>query len=205
MNAALHKADRPIVSRQPPTMKTIVTALLLFLATTLPAADEAKVSIPDVAVIDQNGQHLHFYSDLVKGRVVVMNFIFTSCTTICSPMGANFAALQHRLGGRSGVTLISVSIDPATDTPARLKSWSGRFQAGPGWTLVTGNKNDIDRLLRSLRVYSSSPASHSPIAIIGNDPDGRWLRVSGLLPPDTMAATIAGLRMPPGKSGESAK
>ena len=107
-------------------------------------------------------------------------------------MGANFAALQHRLGGRSGVTLISVSIDPATDTPARLKSWSGRFQAGPGWTLVTGNKNDIDRLLRSLRVYSSSPASHSPIAIIGNDQDGRWLRVSGLLPPDTMAATIAG-------------
>jgi protein SCO1/2 len=186
-------------------MKSVVAALILLFATRPPAVDEAQISIPDVAVIDQNGQQLRFYSDLVKGRIVVMNFIFTSCTTICSPMGANFAALQRRLGNRNDVALISVSIDPATDTPSRLKSWSARFQARPGWTLVTGKKNDVERLLRSLRVYSVSPASHAPIAIVGSDVRGRWQRMNGLLAPDKLAAMIDELRTPAPQSEKSVK
>lgn len=174
-------------------MRRIAAVLILLL---LPAGvfagtpGETVITIPDVSLIDQHGKPVRFYGDLVKGRIVVMNFIFTSCTTICSPMGANFAALQKRLGDRRDVALISVSIDPGMDTPARLKSWSARFHAQPGWTLVTGRKSDIDRLLKGLRVYSANPFSHAPVAIVGSDATGRWERVSGLLPADKMAGMI---------------
>jgi len=88
----------------------VVAALLSLLAAPLRSA---PLAIPDVALFDQNGKSVRFYSDLVKGKVVAMNFVFTSCTTICAPMGANFGALQAKLGNRKDVALISVSIDPS--------------------------------------------------------------------------------------------
>jgi protein SCO1/2 len=171
-------------------MKPILGALLVVFALSLAAAPQ----IPDVQLTDQNGHRVHFRGDLVKGKIVVVNFIFTSCTTVCSPMGANFAALQRQLGDRPGVALISVSIDPTTDTPAKLKSWSERFHARPGWTLVTGSRNDIERLLKSLGVYSPNRFTHAPIALVGSDASGRWERVSGLLAPEKFVSLIDGLR-----------
>jgi protein SCO1 len=172
-------------------MKAILEGVLLVVfATGLAAAPE----IPDVLLTDQDNQSVHFHSDLVKGKIVVMNFIFTSCTTVCSPMGATFAALQRRLGDRPGVVLISVSIDPVTDTPARLKSWSQRFHAGPGWTLVTGPRTEVERLLKSFGVYSPNRFTHAPIALVGSDASGRWERVSGLLAPDKFVSLIDAMR-----------
>lgn len=163
-------------------MRNVISlALLLMTVTPLSAAGSVQ-SIPDIAVVDQNGKAVQFHRDLVKGKLVAMNFIFTSCTTVCTPMGANFAALQKLLGDRTDVALISVSIDPVNDTPARLKAWSARFQARPGWTLVTGAQRDVDRLVKALGVYSGSTFDHSPVAIIGNDASGRWTRVNGLVP-----------------------
>src|SRR6266545_1630807 len=129
-------------------MRSVSTLLALLVACAAVAAE--RPSIPDVRLTDQNGRSVRFYSDLVKGKVVAINFVFTSCTTICSPMGANFAALQQRLGNDSDVQLISVTIDPGMDTPERLKRWSERFHARPGWTLVTGPRADVERLLRAL-------------------------------------------------------
>src|SRR5690242_8039438 len=82
-----------------------------------------KVAIPDVVVLDQNNQKVHFYSDLVKGKIVAVNFMFTTCTTICSPMTANLARVQKKLlaRGEKNVHLISVSVDPEGDTPDKLK------------------------------------------------------------------------------------
>ncbi len=95
------------------------------------AAPEATIKsgslqIPDVALVDQDGRTVRFWSDLVQGRVVAVSFVFTTCTTICPPLGANFARLLQILGSRAGksVELISVSVDPATDTPQRLKAWA---------------------------------------------------------------------------------
>src|SRR5687767_2097048 len=119
-------------------MRNVVALALLLMTVTPLSAGDSVLSIPDIAVIDQNGKAVRFHRDLVQGKLVAMNFIFTSCTTVCTPMGANFAALQKLLGDRTDVALISVSIDPVNDTPARLKAWSARFQARPGWTLVTG-------------------------------------------------------------------
>lgn len=171
--------------------------LLIALAAPWGFAAGGTTSIPDVVLQDQNGRSVRVYTDLLKGRIVVMNFIFTSCTTICSPMGANFGALQARLGPDTDVALVSVSLDPLTDTPSRLKQWSERFGARPGWTLLTGPQDEIDRLLVALRVFSPDRFAHSPIVLIGNDATGRWTRANGLLPPSTLVTLIGDLRAGP--------
>lgn len=141
-----------------------------------------KLNIPDVELLDQDGTKIHFYSDLVKGHTVAINFIFTTCTTICPPLGATFARVQKELGDKVGrdVRFISISVDPATDTPERLKAWGAKFHAGAGWTFVTGNKPQVDELLRALGASSARREDHSPTVLIGNDTEGTWTRTYGL-------------------------
>ena len=150
---------------------------------------------PDVEVVDQDGRQVHFYSDLVRGQRVAINFVFTSCTTICPPMGANFERLQALLGARAGagVRLLSISVDPLTDTPERLKAWGARFHAGPGWTLLTGPKEELDRLLKAMGIFTADPASHAPILLLGDDRTGRWTRAYGLAPPAKIVQLLDGL------------
>ncbi|HEX2270591.1 MAG TPA: SCO family protein [Pyrinomonadaceae bacterium] len=146
------------------------------------AAPTTKMNIPDVEVLDQNGRKIHFYSDLVKGQTVVINYIFTTCTTICPPLGATFARVQKELGDKVGrdVRFISISVDPATDTPERLKAWGEKFHAGAGWTFVTGNKPQLDQLLQALGASSARREDHSPTILIGNEAHGVWTRTYGL-------------------------
>src|SRR5215213_2042739 len=141
-----------------------------------------KMHIPDTELLDQNGRKIRFYTDLVKGQTVVINFIFTTCTTICPPLGATFARVQKELGDKVGrdVRFISISVDPATDTPERLKAWGAKFHAGEGWTFVTGNKPQVDDLLRALGASSASREDHSPTVLIGNEAHGTWTRTYGL-------------------------
>lgn len=138
--------------------------------------------IPDVEVLDQDGNALHFYTDLIKDKTVAINFIFTNCTTICPPLAATFARLQREMGDKVGkdVHLISISVDPMTDTPERLKAWGAKFKAGPGWTFVTGEKQEMDKLLNALGAAVSKREDHTPALIIGNDSKGVWTRTYGL-------------------------
>jgi cytochrome oxidase Cu insertion factor (SCO1/SenC/PrrC family) len=151
-----------------------------------------KMNIPDTELLDQNGNKIHFYTDLVKGQTVVINFIFTTCTKICPPLGATFARLQKELGDKVGrdVRFISVSVDPVTDTPERLKAWGEKFHAGAGWTFVTGNKPEIDELLRALGASSARREDHSPTVLIGNDAHGNWTRAYGLANTTTLVHII---------------
>ncbi|HWW74484.1 MAG TPA: SCO family protein [Pyrinomonadaceae bacterium] len=149
-------------------------------------------NIPDVELLDQDGRKVRFYTDLVKGKTVAVQFIFTTCTTICPPLGATFARVQKDLGERAGrdVQLISVSVDPATDTPERLKAWGEKFKAGPGWTLVTGAKPQVDELLRALGAASASPSEHTPTVLVGNDAARQWTRAYGLARPATLVKLL---------------
>jgi protein SCO1 len=159
-----------------------------------PAAKPATraFTVPDLEVTTQAGESRHLYRDLVQGKVVAMNFIFTSCTTVCPTMGATFARVQKMLGEQGkDVTLISISIDPANDTPERLAEWSKRLGAKPGWTLVTGNKSDIDAILKSLGLFSADPAAHTPVVLVANEPEGRWERVDGLATPTAIVEAIS--------------
>jgi protein SCO1/2 len=150
-------------------------------APSAPAA-RSKMVIPDVAVLDQDGHKLNFYTDLIKNKTVAINFIFTNCTTICPPLAATFARLQKEMGDKVGkdVHLISISVDPVTDTPERLKAWGAKFKAGPGWTFVTGEKQEMDKLLNALGAAVSKREDHTPAMIIGNDTNGVWTRTYGL-------------------------
>jgi cytochrome oxidase Cu insertion factor (SCO1/SenC/PrrC family) len=141
-----------------------------------------KMIIPNVEVLDQDGNALHFYTDLIKDKTVAINFIFTNCTTICPPLAATFARLQKEMGDKVGkeVHLISISVDPLTDTPERLKAWGAKFKAGPGWTFVTGEKQEMDKLLNALGAAVSKREDHTPAVIIGNDGKGVWTRTYGL-------------------------
>lgn len=141
-----------------------------------------KLVIPDVEVLDQNGNALHFYQDLIKDKTVAINFIFTNCTTICPPLAATFARVQKEMGDKVGkdVHFISISVDPLTDTPERLKAWGAKFKAGDGWTFVTGEKQQMDKLLNALGAAVSKREDHTPAMIIGNDSKDVWTRTYGL-------------------------
>ena len=160
-----------------------------------PAATAQTFDIPDVEVLDQTGAKRSFYTDLVKDRVVVVNFVFTSCTTVCPTMGATFARVQQLLGDRE-VSLISVSVDPVVDTPERLAAWSKRLGAAPGWTLVTGEKPQIDLLLKRLGVFTPNRESHTPTVLVGNARNGQWQRANGLATPATIVSLVDTLAPP---------
>jgi len=170
--------------------------VMLFALMSAPATGNtdsiSSLRIPDTAVYDQNGKRLNFYTDLVKGKTVAINFIFTTCTTICPPLTAMFRKLQQDLGQRIGleVRLISVSVDPATDTPERLHDFAAKFKAGPGWTFVTGNKAEIDSLLQALGAAAGDKNDHTPMILVGNDATGYWTRTYGLTPPATLVKVI---------------
>ena len=151
----------------------------------------SSMSIPDVEVLDQDGNALHFYRDLIKDKTVAINFIFTNCTTICPPLAATFARVQKEMGDKVGkdVHFISISVDPLTDTPERLKAWGAKFKAGAGWTFVTGEKQEMDKLLNALGAAVAKREDHTPAMIIGNDAKGVWTRTYGL----AKTAQIVGL------------
>ncbi len=160
-------------------------------------ATESKVAasslrIPDATVYNQNGRRLNFYTDLVRGKVVAINFIFTTCTTICPPLTATFRRVQQELGEHLGrdIELISVSVDPTTDTPERLFDFAAKFKAGPGWTFVTGDQAEIDSLLSAFGVAVADKNDHTPTVLVGNDAKGYWTRAYGLASPTTLVKVI---------------
>jgi protein SCO1 len=150
-----------------------------------------KIEVPDLMVTNQDGQQVHFKSDLIGNKTAVINSIFTTCTTVCLPMGANFSRLQKKLGDRAGrdVVLISISIDPENDTAQQLKAWGAQFHAGPGWTLVTGSKPTIDHLLKALGLFAAERETHSSSVLIGNEAKG-WTRANALASPDKLLEII---------------
>jgi protein SCO1/2 len=142
----------------------------------------AEKYFSDVELIDQDGRKLRFYTDVLKNKVVAINTFFTTCTSICPPMNRNFEKMQDALGDRLGkdVFLVSISVDPETDTPPRLKEYGRRFHAKPGWLFLTGKKENVDWALYKLGQYVETKDNHTSIFIIGNEPKGLWKKALGL-------------------------
>jgi protein SCO1 len=149
------------------------------------------VRFADVTVQDQNGKSLNFYNDLVKGKVVAINFVFTTCTTICPPLTATFRRVQQQLAEQKfSAQLISISVDPAIDTPERLRDFAAKFKVEPGWAFVTGATSDINSLLQQLGVAVTNKNDHTPMILIGNDETGYWTRAYGLSSPTSLVKLI---------------
>jgi protein SCO1/2 len=152
----------------------------------------ARKFFTDVELVDQDGRTQRLYSDLLQGKVVVAAAFFTSCTSSCPLLGERLAALQQWLGERLGrdVNLLSLSVDPATDTPARLKQYARRLGARGGWYFLTGKKQNVDWALFKLGAYSDAKEAHSNLLVLGNEPAGLWKKVFGLGPTEDLIHSL---------------
>lgn len=161
-------------------------------AASAPARSPAEKYFSDVELINQDGQKVRFYSDVLKDKVVVINTFFITCTSVCPPLNRNMEKVQEALGDRLGkdAFLVSISVDPAADTPTRLKEYSRRFHARPGWIFLTGKKENVDWALYKLGQYVESKDDHSTIMIIGNEPKGLWKKAFGLAKPDELIKIV---------------
>lgn len=168
--------------------------LLLICAIALPLLAESRYApkVPDVEVVTHEGKKVRFYSDLVAGHAVAVNFIFTNCSTICPASGALFATLQKQ--SDRGLRFISVSIDPSYDTPERLAAWSRKFRTEPGWILVTGTQNAIDEIVKAFGATSARPQDHQPLTIIGSDATHTWARLYGFPGVEKINEVVADVR-----------
>ncbi len=136
----------------------------------------------DVELIDQDGRKVRFYSDVLKGKTVVVNAFFTTCTSVCPPMNRNMEKIQTALGDRLGkdVVLVSISVDPVTDTPPRIKEYAQKFHAKPGWLFLTGKKENVDWALYKVGQYVESKDDHTTVIIVGNETTGLWKKMFGM-------------------------
>jgi protein SCO1/2 len=152
---------------------------------------EMTIEIPNVTLIDQDAQLVEL-RDLVEGKDVVMvDFIFGTCTTICPILSAGFSNLQRRMGsGPGGPTLISFSIDPEHDSPEIMATYLKRYRAQPGWSFLTGTRGDIDLVMRAFDAYVPDKMSHQPISFIKVGASDRWLKIDGLVSTKDLLAEL---------------
>lgn len=164
-------------------------ALLAGALTLASAAAEAQSRwganyFPNVALTTQDGIKVHFYDDLIKGRNVVIDLIYTRCVDACPLETARLVQVQKMLGDRVGkdIFFYSISIDPAHDTPQALKAYAEKYHVGPGWTFLTGKKEDIDLISKKLGLYTDPDPNnrdgHIPAVLLGSEPTGQWIRNS---------------------------
>ncbi|MFC5697077.1 SCO family protein [Pseudomonas sp. GCM10022186] len=155
-------------------------------------AQGAQVAFADVPLLDQDGRALRLKDDLVGERIVVMGFVYTSCTTVCPVVSAIMQKLQKQLGDRAGreVQLISLSIDPLRDTPERLREFAGRYQAGPGWSWLTGSSEAVADTLKGLGTWTANYQDHPPLIMVGDGRSQQWTRFYGFTDPAVLLARV---------------
>ena len=151
---------------------------------------------PNVELTTQDGKKVKFYDDLIRGKIVVIDLIYTHCVDSCPLETARLAQVQKILGDRVGkeIFFYSITIDPRHDTPAVLKAYAEKYQVGPGWTFLTGKKEDIDLISKKIGLYTEpDPADrdgHTPSVLLGNEPMGQWMRNSATDNPQFLSVLI---------------
>jgi protein SCO1/2 len=162
--------------------------------TASPAAEQSPAHkyFTDVVLVNQNGEKMRFYSDLLQGKVVIINSFFGTCQGSCLPMNRNLEKVQQALGDRVGkdVRIISISVDSTVDTPAVLKEYAKKLHAGPGWYFLTGDKENVDFALGKLGQFVTDKQDHVNIIIIGNERTGLWKKAFGLAQSDELVKVV---------------
>jgi len=139
-------------------------------------------TMPDVVLVNQDGKKVHLKELLQSDKVVIVEFIFGTCTTICPVLSAGYTNLQQKLApDTQKVRLVSITIDPENDTPGVMKEYLKRYRAKPGWDFLTGSRSDIDKVMNSFNAYVSNKMFHTPLTLIRLPKDGKWVRVYGLM------------------------
>lgn len=174
-----------------------------------------QAHLPNIVLTDHEGRSVHFYDDLVRGRVVAINFMYASCSKTCELSSQNMSRLQDLLGTRLGrdVYLYSISLDPEHDGPKALNAYREKQGAKAGWTfLAPASAADATLLRRKLGVYELDPvidadlSSHTGMIVAGNEPHARWTMIPSLVHPVRIAQALERLMLPPDRwpRGEAA-
>jgi protein SCO1 len=173
---------------------TVFAALLCAGALLLTAAAAAVVSrytvayaTPAVTLVRADGKHVSLSGEMDDGRPVLLNFIFTTCSSICPLTSRTLEEFQRKLGSDAArIHLMSISIDPEQDTPARLTEYAHKFHAGPDWQYYTGTLAASIAAQRAFDVYRGEKMSHIPVTLIRAAPGQPWLRIEGFVTPDEL-------------------
>jgi len=171
------------VWRSRTVLRGCLAALAVFLlAGNLGAAERhwREGNIPNVPVVSQDGRSLRFYDDVLKGKISIISFIYTSCRDICPVVTARLSQLEDKLGDAAGrdYFFVSISFDPTNDTPDKLKEYGKAFGAGPNWLFLTGTVKDIDAIRHRLGERSRALTEHRNEVLLFNDRTGEWERNS---------------------------
>ncbi|GAB4199706.1 MAG: hypothetical protein Tsb002_35460 [Wenzhouxiangellaceae bacterium] len=167
--------------------------LLLLCIHTLPAqAGPSELNLPNVELLNQQGQTVTIDDYWLQGRTVAIQFIFTRCGMVCPLLGYQFGLLRKKLAGRAGndVQLISITVDPVHDKPAVLADWAKQYGAGPGWIQLTGDKQSVDAVVKAFKSFSPDIVDHTSLILIGNADHQRWQRLEGSTPVAELLQTI---------------
>jgi len=167
----------------------------------IPSEERRRNRFLNVPLTTHEGRQVRFYDDLIKGKTVLLNIMYTVCTSeaIC-PLGtANLVSVQEILGPRVGrdIFMYSITLDPANDTPQVLKNYARAFGVKPGWTFLTGEKEEIERLRRNLGyvnldpVKDKDPSQHGGMVRYGIEPLERWAACPILTQPKWIAKYLA--------------
>jgi len=156
------------------------------------SSGSVTVRLHDVPLLDQEGRKVRFPGDVIGGRIVVIDTFFTTCGLICPILGAIFSDLQEQLGDRLDreVRLLSISVDPLTDIPPRLKKYAAQWEARPGWIFLTGEKKAVDRALEGLGMYSPDFEDHPSAFLVGDAREGKWTRFYGFATPEQLKSRV---------------
>jgi protein SCO1/2 len=162
----------------------------------------ARVTLHDIQLVDVDGNPVRFKSEAVGDHIVVVSFIYTSCSTICPVTSAILAEvrdhLANKLGERFGrdVKFISLTVDPVTDTPERLKDYAASFGSAGGWLWLTGEKSRVDKVLTGLGAYTADFTRHSGAVLVGDARSGSWTRLFGIPNPSHIVDRVEQLLAP---------
>lgn len=156
------------------------------------AASSAEKYFTDVVLVNQNGEKMRLYSDLLQGKTVVINSFFATCQGSCLPITRNLEKIQEALGDRLGkdARIISISVDPTVDTPAELKAFGQKFHARPGWYFLTGSKENVEFVLKKIGQFVPNKQDHYNILIIGNERTGLWKKAFGLAKSEELVKVV---------------
>ena len=154
--------------------------------------NEQRKYFTDLPLLDQDGRKVKFYTDILKGRLVLISFIYTNCTEICPILMHNLVDVQEKLGDRFGkdVFFVSISVDPEDDTPEELKKYAERYEAKPGWTFLTGKKENVDWVIYKLGQYTADFEDHSMMFLLGDVKNARWAKLKGDSDPGIVSVKV---------------
>ena len=157
---------------------------------------EAKIVLPDgLSMLNQYGNNVDLRKNVIGDKIVAISFVYTTCTTVCPVVSSIFSMVQERLIERMGkdFALITITVDPARDTPHRLLSYSKSFNPASGWSWLTGDKKSVDKILSALGAYTPNFEDHPAMVLIGDDSNSEWYRYFGFPAPGVIVTKVNAL------------